>query len=205
MSEDAVTHVFIYTVWLGTYCTNLQCLHQHFQQHTAWCDKMSVFDTHTLWVCPSVPPPYVCWSPVTWSLGVNPLFFCGSLSLDMAELLRIRMNTKISWQLNMTLSHWTSADRKEEARADRLTHDKQHIYTVYWWQFLTMWMLAVQAQKISNMLDSNPTMTWLTAQGLFTEHVHCESLQYLTPSEYTFCKIYDWIWWFTDKKNMDRV
>jgi len=51
-----------------------------------------------------------------------------------------------------------------------------------------MWTLAVQAQKISDMLDSDPTMTWLTAQGSFTEHVRCESLQYLTPSEYTFCK-----------------
>lgn len=43
-----------------------------------------------------------------------------------------------------------------------------------------MWTLTVEAQKISDMLDSDPTMTRLTSQGSFTEHVRCEGLQYLT-------------------------
>ena len=154
----------------------------------------------------------------------QPIFLLWLFIIRYGWATKARDEYKMGWQLNMTVSHCTSADHKEKAWADRLTYNKQYIYMVYWWQFLTIWTLTVEAQKISDMLDSDPTMTQLTPQGLFTEHAHCEGLQYLTPSEYAFCKTYSATQqspctfycnilhkmtengrWFTDYKNMDGV
>jgi len=136
------------------YCTNWQCLpiniFNNIQHDVTKCQCLTHTHTHivTLSLSASSLRPL---KSSNKEFSSQPTFLLWLFILRYGWATKDKDEHKMGWQLNMTLSLSLDSSRPQgRGTADRPTHDKQHIYTVYWWQFITRWMLVVWAQKISD-------------------------------------------------------